>query len=91
MRRGGAFTNLRSRGLQLASRTPRERLGPDLVEHFVGGGQVSTGVCAAVLAAKPLTVEKLDACELRPHLGVAEPLDRLAVQSVGGLPVAHQH
>ena len=47
-------------------------------------------VDAAVLAAQPLAVEQVRAGELGTQPGPAEPLDRLAVQALGGLAVAQQ-
>jgi hypothetical protein len=48
------------------------------------------GVDPAALAAQPLAVEEMGAGELRTQPGTAQPLDRLAVQRVGGGAVAYQ-
>src|SRR5207302_1338578 len=44
----------------------------------------------SALAAKPLAVEEVGAGELDADAGVAEPVDRLPIQALGGLAVAQQ-
>ena len=56
----------------------------------MGGAQLLARVDAAILAAQPFTVEEVRAGDLRAEPGAPEPLDGLAVQLVGGGPVAQQ-
>ena len=56
----------------------------------MGGAQLLARVDAAALAAQPLAVEQVGAGELRTQRRSAEPLDRLAVERVGGRPLAQQ-
>ena len=58
---------------------------PIVGEHLVRGAQLLAGVDAAVLAAQPLAVEQVRAGERDADAGAAEPLDRLAVEPLGGL------
>ena len=52
--------------------------------------QLLARVDPAALAAQPLAVEQVGAGELEAHAGAAKPLDRLAVEALGGLAVAEQ-
>ncbi len=54
------------------------------------GPQLRPGVHPAVLAAQPLAVQQVSAGQFRAELSAAEPVDRLAVQALGGLALAHQ-
>ena len=45
---------------------------------------------AAALAAQPFAVEQVRAGELHADAGAAEPVDRLAVEALGGLALAEQ-
>ena len=67
-----------------------ERLHADRRELVVGGAELHAGVDAAILPAQPLAVEQVGAGELGAQSCAAEPLDRLAVQALGGLAVAQQ-
>jgi hypothetical protein len=48
------------------------------------------GIEVARLAPEPLLVEEVGAGELHAEARAAEPLDRFAIESVGGLAVAEQ-
>jgi hypothetical protein len=56
----------------------------------VRGTQLPARVDAPALAAQPLPVQQVRAGQLRPQPGPAQPVDRLAVQLVGGRPAAQQ-
>ena len=71
-------------GEQLAAGAFGERLASHRGEHLVRGAQLLAGVEAAALAAQPLAVEEMRAGQLGAHAGAAEPVDRLAVQALGG-------
>ena len=67
-----------------------ERLHADRGEQVVGGAQLRARVDAAILAAQPLAVEQVRAGELGTQPRAAEPLDRLAIEPLGGLALAQQ-
>ena len=69
---------------QLALGALGERLDAHRGEHLVGGAQLLARVQAAALAAQPFAVEQMGAGELHADAGAAEPLDRLAVEALGG-------
>ena len=50
----------------------------------MGRAQLLARVDPAILAAQPLAIEQVRAGELRTQPGAAQPLDRLAIQLVGG-------
>jgi hypothetical protein len=56
----------------------------------VGDTQLLARINAAVLAAQPLPVEQVRPGELRTQPRTAQPIDRFAVQAVGGRAVAQQ-
>src|SRR5580704_19781185 len=75
---------------QLDARPFGERRGADRVEDLVRAGELVAGVAPAPLAAQPLAVEKAGAGQVHPQASAAEAVDRLAVQVLGGCPVADQ-
>src|SRR5215469_18932660 len=77
-------------GHQLVPRAFGERIHAHRGQRVVGGPQLGAGVCAALFAAQPFAVEQVRAGEFGPQLGAAEPVDRLAVQSLGRLALAQQ-
>jgi hypothetical protein len=85
-----AFARRLAGGGQLPARALDERLHADLGEHVVGRAQLRAGAHAAVLPAQPFTVEQVGAGEFRAHTRPAQPVDRLAVELVGGRRVAQQ-
>ena len=89
-RLGGPPGHVLAGGQQLATGAFGERLGPGEPEHLVRGAQLSSRVHAAALASEPFAVEQTSAGELDANPGALEPLDRLVVEGVGGLPLAHQ-
>ena len=54
----------------------------------MGRSQLLAGVDAAALAAQPLAVEQMGARELHADAGPAEPVDRLAVETLGDLALS---
>ena len=56
----------------------------------MGDPQLLASVGTAVLAAQPLAVEQVRAGEFGPQRSTAEPVDRLAVEALGGLALAQQ-
>ena len=84
------LAHLLARRLKLLTRALGERLHPDRGQHLVGRAQLLARVDPAILAAQPLAVEEVRAGELRTEPGAPQPLDRLAIQLVGGRPVAQQ-
>src|SRR3984957_19384872 len=87
---GGAFAHRFAGGHQLATSALGKSFGADVLQHFVGGAKLRAGVDASALAAQPLPVEQMGPCQLDPHPRPGEPLDRLAVQTIGELTRAHQ-
>ena len=79
-----------ARRLQLSAGPVRERQGPEPVEHLVGGPQVLAGVHAPLPATEPLAVEQVGPAQLHPHARSVEPLDRLAVQRLGGVAIGDE-
>jgi hypothetical protein len=75
-------------GQQLAPGSFGERRHADRVQAVVSGPQLDAGVDAAVLAAQPFAVQQVGAGQFGAELGAAEPVDRLAVQVLGGLSLA---
>src|SRR4051812_34183056 len=67
-----------------------EPLHPDRDEHFVGAAQLLARVDPAVLAAQPLSVEQMSPGELGTKPGPCQSLDRLAMQALGTLTLAHE-
>src|SRR5262249_15206355 len=57
---------------------------------FMGRLQLLTRAPALALPAQPLTVQQVRASELGTQLGTAKPIDRLAIQVLGGGTVAEQ-
>src|SRR5439155_2130092 len=67
-----------------------ERLSTHRDEHFVGRAQLLARVYPPALASQPLAVEQMGARELHAHAGPAEVRDRLAVEALGDLALAHK-
>jgi hypothetical protein len=57
-------------------------------EHLVGDAQLLPHIEPQALPAQPLAVEEMRASELRAHADAPEPLDRFAVEVIGGLVLA---
>ncbi|MGH3224270.1 MAG: ATP-binding protein, partial [Streptosporangiaceae bacterium] len=89
-RRAAGCRVVRVSGRQLPASPLGESFHSHLVQHAVGGAQLLPGLRAAALAAQPFAVEQVGAGKLRAKLGAAQPVDRLPVQAVGGLALAHQ-
>jgi hypothetical protein len=77
-------------GQQLTPGPFGERLDAHRDEQVMGGPQLGAGVPAPVLAAQPFAVQQVGAGHGRAHAGTAEPLDRLAIEVLGGLALAQQ-
>src|SRR4051794_946389 len=75
---------------ELATGALGERPGPEATEQLVCGAQLITRIHPATLSPEPFAVEQMRAGELDADPGALEPLDRLAVQSVRDLALAHQ-
>ena len=86
----GALAYLFARGHQLAASALGERRHADRGEHVVCGPQVMARVDAPVLATQPLAVQQVGAGQIWAELGAAEPVDRLLIQTLGGLAFAQQ-
>src|SRR2546423_130992 len=86
----GAFAGGLAAGQQLARGALLEPLHAHRREHLVRGAQLLAGIQAPFPAAQPFAVEEVGASELRADPGAGEPLDRLAVEVLGGLVVAEQ-
>jgi hypothetical protein len=56
----------------------------------VGGAELLARIDAAAFAPQPFAVEQMGPGQLRAHAAAAQPLDRRAVQALGGLAVAQQ-
>ena len=89
-RLGGPPAHPLARGQQLAPGTLGERLHADRHEQLVGRAQLCARVDAAILAAQPLPVEEMRACEVGPEPRAPQAVDGLAVQALGGLALAQQ-
>jgi hypothetical protein len=63
---------------------------PDGVEHVVRRAQLLARIEAAAITAQPLPVEEMRTGEVRTELSAAQPVDRLAIEVVGGGAVAQQ-
>src|SRR4051794_4794800 len=81
---------LAARSQQLVTCALGKRLHPDRHEHFVGGAELLARIDPAILAAQPLPVEQMSPGELGAQPGAAQPLDRLAMQALGTLTLAHE-
>src|SRR5438094_7688353 len=53
----------------------------------VGGAQLLTRIDAPALAAQPLAIEQMRAGEFGTEPGTAQPIDRFAIEVVGGRTV----
>jgi hypothetical protein len=85
-----AFAGGLPRGEQLAFGALDETLGACHDEHLVRRAQLLARVHAPTLTAKPLPVEEVGACESPAHAGAAKAVDRLPIEALGGLAVAHK-
>jgi len=56
----------------------------------VGGPQLLACIGTSVLKAQPLAVEQVRAGQFGPQRRTSEPVDRLAVEALGGLALAQQ-
>src|SRR5262249_677114 len=86
----GASAHLLARGDQFPAGALGERLHADRGEHVVGRAQLLARVEPPALPAQPFTVEEMRAGQVRAQLGSAQPVDRVAVQGLGGGAVAQQ-
>ena len=77
-------------GQQLAAGAFGEPFHAHRGQHLVGDAKLLARVDAAIFAPEPFAVEQMRAGQIRTHAGAAEPLDRLTVQTVGGLALAQQ-
>ena len=75
---------------ELPARTLGEARHPDLGEHLVRGAQLFAGVDPAALAAQPFAVQQVHARQTHPDPRTAQEIDRLPIQPVGDLTLAHQ-
>ena len=89
-RLGGVLAQGFPGGQQLAPGPLGEPLDTGRGQHLVGGPELIARVHAAALAPQPLAVEQMRAGQFHADTGPAEPLDRLAVQPLGGLVIAQQ-
>src|SRR4051812_40978252 len=79
-----------ARGQQLTRHALRERLDIHGREHLLCDAQVLAGLQPTALAAQPFAVLEVGAGELDSDPRAAEPLDRLAVQRVSDVALAHE-
>src|SRR5262245_10561401 len=86
----GALAHRLAGGQQLAAGALGEALGPHRREHLVRRAQLLARVHPPLLAAQPLAVEQPGAGEVDPAATAREPLDRLAVELLGGVAFAEQ-
>jgi hypothetical protein len=84
------FAHLLARREQLAAGTLGECVRAEADEHLVGGAELCARVHPAVLTPQPLAVEQVRGAELRPERRAAEPSDRLEIQGLRCLVLAHQ-
>jgi hypothetical protein len=70
-------------GRKLAPGPLGEPAHPHGVEHVARDAQWCPGFNAAALAAQPFPVEQMGTGQVGAHAGPAQPLDRLAVQTLG--------
>jgi hypothetical protein len=85
-----AFARGFAGGQELARGALGERVHAHRGEQPVGGAQLLARVEALAFAAQPFAVEEVGAGECNADAGAAEPVDRLAVEALGGLAVAQQ-
>src|SRR3954452_22155987 len=76
--------------LKLSACAIGESLHADRRELVVGSTELDTRVDPAIFAAQPLPVEQMSPGELRTQPGAGQPLDRLAMQAIGSLTLAHE-
>ena len=89
--RGGALAgSLAGRPAVLAPGPLGEPGRAHRLEHVVGSAYLLARVGALAPPAQPFAVQQVGTGQLQAELGAAEPVDRLAVQAVGGLAVAQQ-
>ena len=74
---------------QLTTGPLGEPLGTHRDEHLMRRAQLLARVQPPVLTAQPLPLKEAGAGELHPDARAAEPIDRLAVQPISHLAVAH--
>src|SRR4029077_7026453 len=75
---------------QLAARALGKRVGAEAAEHLISGAELFPCVRPAVLTPQPLPVDQVGAGKLRPERRAAEPSDRLEIQRLRCLALAHQ-
>jgi hypothetical protein len=86
----GAFAGVSAGRNQLMLGALCESVHADSVEQLMPGAELLAPGWAATIAARPLAVQQVSASNHRTKRGAAQPLDRLAIQVVGGRPLA-QH
>ena len=89
-RLGGPLAHGLAGGQQLATGAFGERLGPGELNISCAVRSCSRASTRRPLASEPFAVEQTGAGELDANPGALEPLDRLTVEGVGVLPLAHQ-
>src|SRR2546430_5847140 len=75
---------------QLAAGALGECVGAKADEHLIGGAELFARVHPAVLTPQPLAVDQVRAGDLRPERRAAEASDRLEIQGLRCLALAHQ-
>src|SRR6476659_5468739 len=85
-----APTHARAGGQQLAPCALGEPLDPHLGEHSVRRAQLLTRIHASTLAAQPLAVEQMRSPEVDAQPRATQVVDRLPVEALGLVALAHQ-
>jgi hypothetical protein len=86
----GPFAGVLAGRLELDPGSLGRRFHAELRESLVGGSQLIARVAPAALAAQPFAVQEMTTGELDADAGAGEALDRLAIERLGGFPVAQQ-
>ena len=87
---GAALSDRLTGGDQLAAGALGKPLHADGAEHLVSRTKLVACVGPTSLAPQPLPVEQMRAGELGTEPGRPEPLDRLAIETIGVLAVTQQ-
>src|SRR5206468_3471495 len=90
VRLDGALAHPLAGGLQFDAGTLGECFHADRGEQVVGGAELRARIGTPALAAQPLAVEQVRAGEFRTQPRTTQPLDRFAIQALGGLALAQQ-
>ena len=87
---GGPLSCMLARRLQFDPRALGEGVHPEVREELVRGSELVPRIDPAGSPAEPLPVDQMPAGQVEPKAGRLEPLDRLAVQRLGGVVLSEQ-